>query len=128
MKNPKHKLTPKEIEKRIASNIKQAREAKGLTQVEVADALGVGYQAIQKYETEGRRIYCGVLWQLADIIKVPPSTLFAGVGKTSDEGTVISSPYVYDIAKALANVPEDVQRSILEVVKALSKKKRVKKK
>ena len=127
MKNPKHKLTPKEIERRIASNIKQAREAKGLTQIEVADALGVGYQAIQKYETEGRRIYCGVLWQLADIIKVPPSTLFAGVGKASDENNVISNHYVYDIAKALTDVPEEVQKSILDVVKAISTKKKAKK-
>lgn len=128
MKNPKSKLTPIEVEERVASNIKKAREAKGITQMQMANALGVGYTAIQKYETAGRRIYCGVLWQLADIIEVPPSALFAGISKTEDENNFISSLYIHDIAKALADVPEDLQKSVLDIVKALPKQKKGKKK
>ena len=54
----------------IAENIKHLRQKNGVTQAQLADALGVSYQAVSKWETNAN---------LPDITLVPDIAHFFGV-------------------------------------------------
>jgi transcriptional regulator with XRE-family HTH domain len=56
----------------------------GLSQTELADAAGITFQQIQKYEKGVNRVGASRLQQLSDALGVPPSYFFEGaptVGK-----------------------------------------------
>ena len=119
MKKLKSKLAPKEIELLIANNIQQQREVLGLTQTEVAEALGVVYTVYQKIELGERRLYSGVLWQIAEVLDIPMQNLFAGINKDEDVKKVALSPFVYATVKILVKVPKPVQKNVLDLVRRL---------
>ena len=54
----------------IGARLKNAREAAGLTQEQVAKMLGVPRPAISDMESESRKVSAGELKQLAEIYKV----------------------------------------------------------
>ena len=63
----------------VGGRIKQRRKALGMSQVALAEALGVTFQQIQKYERGANRIAAGALYKMADALKVPISYFFDGL-------------------------------------------------
>jgi transcriptional regulator with XRE-family HTH domain len=69
------------VERKIGSNIRARRTEIGMSQTELADALGVTFQSVQKYEKGQSRVACSRLLQIAETLKTPVSKLFVGLGK-----------------------------------------------
>lgn len=63
----------------IALRVRDRRKELGLSQTEVADALRVTFQQIQKYERATNRIAAGRLWLIAKFFKVPVGYFFEGL-------------------------------------------------
>jgi transcriptional regulator with XRE-family HTH domain len=59
----------------VGSLVKARRIELGLTQMHLADALGVTFQQIQKYEAGTNRLSAASLWRLAHYLEVPPERL-----------------------------------------------------
>lgn len=55
----------------IGSLIKSMRRASGMSQMRLADKIGVSYQQVQKYEKGGNRISVPRLIQIAEVFGVP---------------------------------------------------------
>lgn len=66
-----HQTELLKIEKKIASNIKKVRILNNHTQKDIADALGVTYQQVQKYESGGSKISAGNLFLISLFLDVP---------------------------------------------------------
>jgi transcriptional regulator with XRE-family HTH domain len=66
------------IDKYAGARLRMRRMELGLSQSEVADALGLTFQQVQKYEKGSNRMSTGRLHQLAEMLKVPPSFFFDG--------------------------------------------------
>ena len=66
------------INRQVGAKIKSLRRHLCFKQGEVAEALGVTFQQIQKYESGGNRIPADRLYQIALLLKVPVQTLFPG--------------------------------------------------
>ncbi len=62
--------------KEIGARIRAARKEKGLTQMQLAEKVGVSFQQIQKYETGKDRIFVERLQQIAQALEVPISYFF----------------------------------------------------
>lgn len=60
-----------DIDKHVGQKLKQFRIASNKTQEEVAEALGMTFQQVQKYERGTDRISVGNLFVLANFFKVP---------------------------------------------------------
>ncbi len=58
---------------------KTLRQERGLTQQQVADALGISRSAYAYYETGGSEPSLAVLWQLAQYFKVSADMLLCSV-------------------------------------------------
>ena len=68
----------------IGQKIRARRNLLGLSQTDLAEAAGISFQQIQKYEKGSNRVGAGRLQQFSDALGVPPSYFFDGaptVGK-----------------------------------------------
>jgi transcriptional regulator with XRE-family HTH domain len=66
----------KQENKRIGQIIKEARQARGLTQMALAELIGVSYQQVQKYEMGSVNISVDRLKQIAKAVNVPITLFF----------------------------------------------------
>jgi transcriptional regulator with XRE-family HTH domain len=72
------------VDAHIGQKIRTRRNLLGLSQTELADAAGISFQQIQKYEKGVNRVGASRLQQFSDALGVPPSYFFEGaptVGK-----------------------------------------------
>ena len=90
-----------QVDAHIGQKIRARRNLLGLSQTELADAAGITFQQIQKYEKGVNRVGSSRLLQFSEALGVPPSYFFDGaptVGKKIaapqegelSEGSIIS--------------------------------------
>ena len=80
-----------EIDRHLGKRLRQRRRTLGLTQQHIAEAVGVRFQQIQKYECGANRISAARLWLLAKALEAPVGAFFEGLGdeaETADEDEV----------------------------------------
>ncbi|HTZ17677.1 MAG TPA: helix-turn-helix transcriptional regulator [Dissulfurispiraceae bacterium] len=70
-------MAKKSIDAVIGEKIRGLRKAGGLSQMKLADMVGVSYQQIQKYEKASGNISVERLEQIAKAFKVPLTTFFS---------------------------------------------------
>ena len=89
------------VDAHIGQKIRARRNLLGLSQTDLADAAGITFQQIQKYEKGANRVGASRLQQFSEALGVPPSYFFEGVptvGKKTpapqegelSEGTIVS--------------------------------------
>lgn len=66
-------------EKTIGDRIREERESAGLTQLELANKIGITPQAVSQYERGIKNPKITTIYKFADAIGVSPSKLFDGV-------------------------------------------------
>ena len=74
------------IERHIAGRIRLRRGLLGMTQSELATALRVTFQQVQKYERGANRVSAAKLVQLAEVLDVPITFFFDGLELSGDQG------------------------------------------
>jgi transcriptional regulator with XRE-family HTH domain len=67
------------IDQHVGERIRARRTELGLTQEQLAEALNVSYQQVQKYETGANRISAGRIFELARKLRVDVSYFFDGL-------------------------------------------------
>lgn len=83
---------PHTIDIEVGSSIKAHRLWRGMTQVDLGEALGVTFQQIQKYEKGTNRISASRLAQAAKVFGVPVSNFFPDrTNETGSEHRLIES-------------------------------------
>lgn len=122
-------MSPKQpdlIDKLVGRNIRIQRLAKGLSQTELAQKLGVTFQQVQKYEKGVNRIGCGRLFQIARILGVHVMDFFDGsdAGKATASRNVrdlISEPQAFHLVEAFSEIGDrKLRRSVVELVKKIA--------
>ena len=70
-------------DKYVGSRVRMRRLMLDLSQTELANALGVSFQQIQKYEKGANRISASSLQQIASFLQVPVSFFFEGLSASN---------------------------------------------
>lgn len=70
----------------VGNKIRERRHELNLTQVELAAAIGVQFQQVQKYETGFNRVSASRLAKVAKFLKVPISYFFTLEYRSPSEG------------------------------------------
>jgi transcriptional regulator with XRE-family HTH domain len=78
MKSPKR---PDQVDVQVGLRIRVQRQAIGMSQRKLGDALGVTFQQVQKYEQGKNRVGAGRLTKIASVLQVPVADLLG-----TDEG------------------------------------------
>jgi transcriptional regulator with XRE-family HTH domain len=70
--------SPSTVDVAVGRNVRSWRIARGISQTQLGNRLGISFQQVQKYETGGNRIATGRLVKIAATLGVPISALFQG--------------------------------------------------
>lgn len=89
--------SPDPIDKHVGARVRMRRLMLDMSQTKLADAIGLTFQQVQKYEKGTNRMGSSRLQQVANILQVPVTFLFDGApGQTRIDGKAPSPAYVND--------------------------------
>lgn len=80
----------KHIDAQVGKLVRARRLAIGMPQTELAEALGLTFQQIQKYERGANRISAANLFEIARKLDVPLASLFDGLDDSGDPRSPLS--------------------------------------
>lgn len=83
-------VTP--VDRYVGERLRERRVLRGMSQDALADAVGITYQQVQKYETGKNRVSASRLFDLADVLDCPVSYFFEGVEKAVKAKSVDPDP------------------------------------
>ena len=99
----------------IGAPIAQLRKAQGITQVQLAQWLGVSQQTVNAYEVERRRMPVSTLPTLARFLGVALDELISDDPKPAKRGP---TPKLQRQMERIQELPKPKQRFVLEVLEA----------
>jgi len=106
------------VNKYVGQRLKLRRDMLGLTQAQLADACGVTFQQIQKYESGETRIVAERLYQLGLVLEMPVSFLFAGLpNQTPAKDSIPAGGKGADMARSPDKDDPLAKNESLELVK-----------
>jgi transcriptional regulator with XRE-family HTH domain len=70
------------IDVSVGANIRRTRKARGVSQQALAEAVGITFQQIQKYESGANRVSASRLWTIANTLEVPIVDFFGAAAAT----------------------------------------------
>lgn len=126
---------PNPVDLHVGARIRLRRRMQGVSQEKLADALGLTFQQVQKYERGANRVSASKLYEIATALHSPVAYFFDGLadpttedaaerGRPSDEQTVhafLMTAEGLELAKLFPGVPRGrVRRRILDLMRALA--------
>ena len=78
---------PDPIDIHVGTRIKLRRQILGINQTELAQAIGVTFQQVQKYQSGFNRVSSSRLYDIAKVLNTPLSSFFEGAGELNKERT-----------------------------------------
>jgi transcriptional regulator with XRE-family HTH domain len=129
---PKNGIHP--TDKHVGQRVRMRRLMLGLSQMKLADALGLTFQQVQKYEKGVNRISGSRLQHISQILHVPPAFFFEGApqvyGHDHEETDAPYPQYIsdylatsdgLDLTKAFMQIPDSkLRRSIVNLVEQIA--------
>ena len=114
-----------DIDVHLGRRLRRRRRLLGLTQQELAQACGVRFQQIQKYECAANRMSAARVWQLAEVLEVPVSYFYEGFAEAQamgveEGGEVFSRKETRDLVRAYHQLGERPRRRLLDLAKSLN--------
>lgn len=113
----------------VGARLRIRRKVLGLSQTQVAEALGITFQQIQKYERGSNRISASKLYDVASLLEAPVSYFFDGLSETSgglDDGVAqrvtkfVSTPEGLELAALFPRLDDRrLRRRVVDLVRAM---------
>jgi len=99
----------------------------GTTQQQLAEAVGIKFQQIQKYETGMNRVSASRLWDIANALSVDVSFFFEGIeneaspAQTSDmPNDILADKEALELLRSYYAIPETQRRRLFDLARVLS--------
>jgi transcriptional regulator with XRE-family HTH domain len=119
-----------EIDLHLGKRLRRRRRLLGLTQQQLAGAVGVRFQQIQKYECGANRISAARLWQLSEALEVPIGYFYDGLSnapcaeqpaeRPDANGEMLARKETLDLIRAYYQLGERPRRRLLDLAKSLN--------
>ncbi|MDB5432525.1 MAG: transcriptional regulator, Cro/CI family [Caulobacter sp.] len=107
---------PDPLDVELGARIKRYRQARRLSLAVVADAVGVSFQQIQKYEQGANRIAASTLQRIAKRMDVPVAYLYGeslDAGLAPEATALLRTPGAAALLDAYAEMPDAAARAAL---------------
>lgn len=119
------------IDVQVGSRLRERRLLLGISQTELASAVGLAFQQLQKYERGANRISASRLFEFATVLGVPVAHFF---GESSDEPgkrkpgranlehtALVSKPETLKLVRAFYQIRDPkLRRSVARLIVALA--------
>ncbi|AMJ62453.1 helix-turn-helix domain-containing protein [Bosea sp. PAMC 26642] len=117
---------PDPIDRHVGGRVRMHRMLAGFSQVKLADALGITFQQIKKYEKGSNRISASRLQQIANMVGVPVSFFFEDASTGQNQPPALSDAASTDPLTDFLATSEGVQLTKAFVrVKSASARRRI---
>ena len=97
------------IDMAVGARIRLTRKARGVSQQALAEAVGLTFQQIQKYESGANRVSASKLAEIAAFLQVSVSELFgtdaAASGLTDELADLLGAPGALELLKTYGRLP-----------------------
>ena len=110
----------------LGSRIKNRRKKLNLSQSDLADAVGISYAQIGRYETKGVQPPAATLQKIADALQLSPDFLIYGNIDEKARAS-FSDPQLISQFKAIEQMDSDDQHVIKKLIDAFITKKQIQK-
>ncbi|THD74441.1 MAG: helix-turn-helix domain-containing protein [Phenylobacterium sp.] len=117
------------IDRHVGLRIRMRRKELGLSQERLADAVGLTFQQIQKYERAANRVSASKLWELARALDAPVTYFYEGLAEAeAADGPVpregmqdfLMSSDGLELAIAFPRISQPrLRRKLVELIRAL---------
>jgi transcriptional regulator with XRE-family HTH domain len=117
---------PDAVDKLVGRNIRILRLAKGLSQTELADALGVTFQQVQKYEKGTNRVGSGRLLKISAILGVKITDFFEGTDRPHDTAQrsvfdQLAQPESFRLVQAFSGIDrQNIRRTLVRLIEQIA--------
>jgi transcriptional regulator with XRE-family HTH domain len=116
------------IDRLVGARVRLRRQALGMSQTELAQAIGLTFQQIQKYEQGKNRIGAGRLAKIAEVLRVPVAHFFEDLpapGPSEVAADALAAAMrergSVDLVKAYAAISDrQVRQRLLDLARALA--------
>jgi transcriptional regulator with XRE-family HTH domain len=123
--------SPNPVDLHVGARVRMRRKLLGVSQEKLADALGLTFQQVQKYERGTNRISASKLFEIGRFLQAPVSYFFEGVGPSSPETLTdhpseqsmhefLMTPEGVELASLLPKLAAKYRRRVLELVRTLA--------
>ena len=124
---------PHDVDVHVGERVRHRRKFLGISQSELADAIGLTFQQVQKYERGSNRISASKLFEIATALKTSAGYFFEGFAeREGDDGfseseseqfvhSFLTTSEGIELAAAFPRIPSGKKRRrVLEMVRALA--------
>ena len=116
------------VDVHVGKRIRHRRWMNGTTQQQLADAVGIKFQQIQKYETGMNRVSASRLWDIAHALDVPVNFFFEGFDQdqpAAESGSAMPTDILADkealeLLRSYYAIPENQRRRLFDLARVLS--------
>jgi transcriptional regulator with XRE-family HTH domain len=128
---------PHPVDVHVGMRVRLRRTLQGLTQENLAKALGITFQQVQKYERGANRIVASRLFEMARVLNVPVSYFFddmrgaaagAVIGGLSDQGQAgfqaedVLNRDTFELVRAYRAIQDpQVRQKLIELMRSMGK-------
>ena len=124
-----------DVDHYVSQRLKMRRNLMGISQEKLANALGVTFQQVQKYERGTNRISAGRLFELSDVLETPVSYFFEGMpsgfsAELSEDSArydadVFTKKETQELLRYYYLIEDESQRkALIDLAKTLSSKRK----
>ena len=118
---------PNPIDISIGGRIRAQRLAMGMSQEKLADALGLTFQQVQKYEKGSNRVSGSRLVQIANALMVSPSFLMGetagGASRRPDDFVLLGERGAVEMLRAYVKLPPDLRITIVKMLQQFTERR-----
>ena len=104
---------------KFAVNVRQYRRVGGLTQAQLAEALGLSVEMVGKIERGTSSPSFETIEKLSDVLKVPAAVLFGAAAESLPKGR--RSDLLNEIHGHLANLNDDDLKRVEAMIRAFAR-------
>lgn len=119
---------PNPVDRHVGLRIRMRRKELGVSQERLAEAVGLTFQQIQKYERAANRVSASKLWELAQALRINVAYFYEGLTEMEAEHLpresmqdFLLTPEGLELAAHFPRLSSPrLRRKILELVRALA--------
>lgn len=111
------------VDVHVGQKIRHRRWLVGMTQQQLADAVGIKFQQIQKYETGANRVSASRLWDISQALDVMPSYFFDGLQQeesaSAGDDDMLNRKETLELLRTYYAIPEGQRKRLFDLARAL---------
>lgn len=107
----------------VGKRIRHRRWMLSMTQQQLAEAVGIKFQQIQKYETGMNRVSASRLWDIACAMDVDVSFMFDGLEgapNRSGQPDLLADKEAMELVRSYYALPEPQRRQFFELMRVMA--------